>query len=42
LTRLWTAVSHVSPSLRKIEWITFSTDLSVKTCTFAIAALFFP
>ena len=30
MTRLCTAVSQVSPSLRKIEWITFSTDLSVK------------
>ena len=29
LTRLWTASSHVSPSLAKIEWITFSTDRSV-------------
>ena len=27
MTRLWTALSHLSPSLRKIEWITFSTDL---------------
>ncbi len=30
MTRLWTASSHVSPSLRKIEWITFSTDLSAQ------------
>ena len=30
MTRLWTVVSQVSPSLRKIEWITFSTDRSVR------------
>ena len=42
MTRLCTAVSQVSPSLRKIEWITFSTDLSVKTSASPMAALFFP
>ena len=42
LTRLFTSVSHLSPSLRKIEWITFSTDRSVRTSASAIAALFFP
>ena len=42
LTRLWTAVSQVSPSLRKIEWITFSTDRSVSDRASAIPALFFP
>ena len=28
--------------MRKIEWITFSTDLSVRKSASAIAALFFP
>ena len=42
MTRLWTIVSHVSPSLRKIEWITFSTDRSVRKRASAIAAFVFP
>src|SRR5919206_215045 len=42
LTRLWIAVSQRSPSLRKIAWITFSTERSVKTRVSAIAALFLP
>ena len=42
MTRLWTAGSQVRSSLRKIEWITFSTDLSVRNSDPAIAALFFP
>jgi hypothetical protein len=33
---------HVSPSLRKIEWMTFSTDRSVITSVFAIEAFDFP
>ena len=42
MTRLCTAVSHVRPSLRKIEWITFSTDLSARKSSSATAALVFP
>ena len=42
MTRLCTLASQVSPSLRKIEWITFSTDLSVRKSASAIAALFLP
>ena len=42
LTRLCTVVSQPSPSLRKIEWITFSTERSVRKSAAAIAALFLP
>ena len=42
LTRLCTDGSHAMPSLRKIEWITFSTDRSVRKSASAIAALFLP
>ena len=42
-SRAWgPPVSQLSPSLRKIEWITFSTDRSVRNSASAIAALFFP
>jgi hypothetical protein len=33
---------HVSPSLRKIEWITFSTECSVMNNVRAMAAFDFP
>src|SRR5581483_11938312 len=41
-TRLCTDSSQASPSFWKIEWITFSTDRSVRKSAAAIAALFFP
>ena len=42
LTRRLMSDCHVSPSFRKIEWITFSTECSVMTSARAIAAFDFP